>query len=100
MLAQIGDTIVFESLKYLLILVGLGVAIVYFILARKYKGQVCAPFKMAAAFVGLYWAFYYTQSVVFGGIFSHHQVWVRSPLLITLGVFLAMGILSLRRLEK
>jgi hypothetical protein len=95
------DSAALELLKYPIVLVGLTMAIVHIKLAIKYKGMPCAWTKWGIALMGIYWAFYYMQSIVIkGGIFSGHQVWVRSPILVTLALVTAMGILSLRRLEK
>jgi len=86
-------------LKYAIVAIALMTAFIYIKLAIIYKGQPCAWTKWGIAFIGLYWAFYYTQSII-GSFMLGHQIWVRSPLLITLALFTAMGILSLRKLEK
>lgn len=86
-------------MKYLMVVAGLFMFVIYSILARRYKGQICAPIKWIIAGLGLYWAFYYFQSIL-GGLLPAHQIWVRSPLFVTLTAFTAMGILSLRKLEK
>jgi len=88
-----------EMFKYLLVLAGLSLGVVYTILAIRYKGYACEIPKWVIAICGFYWAFYYLQSIL-GGILAAHQIWVRSPLFITLIAVLLMGILSLWRLEK
>ncbi len=85
--------------KYLILVVGLAVGAVYSILTFKYRGQACSYPKGVIAFIGFYWALYYLQSIL-GGVLSAHQIWVRSPLFVTLSAILFMGILSLVRLEK
>lgn len=91
---------ILEFLKIPIVIVSLILAVVHVMLAIKYKGQPCEWTKWGIAIMGLYWAFYYAQSLLYGGIFQGHQIWVRSPILITLSIMTAMGILSLRRINK
>lgn len=87
--------------KYLIAIVGLLIGLVYSKLFLIYRGQSCSIPKFVLAFLGFYWCFYYAQSIlVVGGIFQAHQIWVRSPLFVTLTAILFMGLLSLWRLEK
>lgn len=88
-----------ELLKYLVAACGLGIGIIYMKLAIRYKRYTCAIPKWILSFLGFYWCGYYVRSILDVGI-SSHQVWVRSPLFVTLAAILFMGILSLWRLEK
>ncbi len=88
-----------EFLKYLVAGAGLGIGIIYTKLAIRYKGFICAYPKWVLAILGFYWCGYYIRSILNIGI-SSHQIWVRSPLFVTLAAILFMGILSLWRLEK
>ena len=69
--------------------------------AIRLKGSGYAWIKWALGILGIYWAFYYTQSLVIpGGILNGHQIYVRSPLLLTLAFVAAGAIFSLRRGNK
>ena len=88
-----------EILKYFLVAVGFSIGFVYARLAKIYWKQPCGLSKLGISIAGFYWAFYYVRSILDISI-PLHQIWVRSPLLWTLAFVLAMGILSLRRLER
>jgi hypothetical protein len=91
--------IILEVFKYLMVLAGLALGVVYGILTYRYRKFTCAIPKGVISFIGFYWVFYYMQSI-FGGILPAHQIWVRSPLFVTLMAMLFMGILSLWKMEK
>lgn len=93
------DIWMLELLKYLIAISGLGIGIVYLKLAIKYKGLICAYPKWIISLLGFYWCGYYIRSILNIGV-TGHQIWVRSPLFVTLAAVLFMGILSLWRLEK
>jgi hypothetical protein len=86
--------------KYLLIAVGIVNTILYAKLAWSYRKEPCGIIKLGISIMGFYWGFYYIQSFFTNPILVGHQVFVRVPLFLTLVLFTALGILSLRKLEK
>ena len=91
--------IVLQIFKYLIAITGIAIGILYTILAIRYRGQACAIPKWVIAIMGFYWSFYYIQSIL-GGILASHQIWVRSPLFVTLMAILFMGWLSWWKIER
>lgn len=90
------SSVIMQILKYIIAGAGLVTCVVYASLARRHKGTPIAIIDWMIAGIGLYWAFYYVQSIL-GGLVTPHQVWVRSPLLVTLALFIAKGLTNLRR---
>lgn len=97
-----GD-LFYELMKVAIVIAGLLMAYAEFAQASKYRrGWI----KVGLGVMGLYWAAYYTYSlmrVYFGWAFPEHRVFVRSGILIIIslvasGAFVTLN--ELRRLKK
>ena len=94
------DAMLFESLKYFMVACGIILGCCSFKLARKLRKRKF-DFNWliwSLSFFGFYWAGYYLRSILDISI-NLHQVWVRTPLLLTLGVVTAGIIALLRRIK-
>lgn len=95
---DIESNIVLNVMKYCIVAVSLLMAYAEIRQAIRMKGVYGRWVKWALGLMGIYWAFYYTQSI-FGGLLASHQIWVRSPLLLTLALVAAGATISLRRIK-
>lgn len=95
---DIESNIVLNVMKYCIVAVSLLMAYAEIRQAIRMKGVYGHWVKWALGLMGVYWAFYYTQSIL-GGLLSSHQIWVRSPLLLTLALVAAGATISLRRIK-
>ena len=93
--------IVFEWVKYLMIVAGVWVGVVWmidFIGKRRRKfGKEWSWEYLILSICGFYWAVYYMRSSLGIVIGSTHQIWVRSPLLVTLLCIAIVGTTSVIR---
>lgn len=90
----------YELEKVAIVLVALLMAYAEFAQALKYRKSWV---KWALGFMGLYWAGYYTFSILrslFGWRFYDHQVFVRSGILLTLALVGAHAFMTLRALKR
>ena len=95
---DIESNIILNVMKYLIVAASLVMCYAEIMQAVKYRHQPWSWVKWALGGMALYWAFYYTQSIL-GGLLSSHQIWVRSPLLLTISLVAANAIMSLRRVR-
>lgn len=93
---DIESSLVLNVMKYFIAAVGLLMAYAEMRQALRLKNVPYAWVKWGLGIMGIYWAFYYTMSIV-GSPLASHQIWVRSPLLLTLSLITAGAILSLKR---
>ena len=96
---DVENSVVLNLMKYCIVAVALVLAYVETRRAISMRGTGYGWIFWSLSFIGVYWAFYYTQSIL-GGLIPAHQVWVRSPLLITLALVAAGAIMSLRNIKK
>lgn len=94
---ELQDSIVLEVLRYFIVAVGLLMCYVEVRQALRLKHVNYAWVKWGLGVMGLYWAFYYLINIIESQLFVGHQIWVRSPLLLTLSLITAGEILSLKR---
>ena len=94
---DVESNIILEIMKYFIVIVSLIMAYAEMKQARRLKGSGYAWVKWCLGVAGLYWAVYYTRSIISLNLGPTHQIWVRSPLLLTLAFVAAGAILSLRR---
>jgi hypothetical protein len=103
------DDLLFEGMKYGIVLFGLIMAYAEFSQAKELtrikrleinvKGKSYINYiwvKWGLGIMGAYWAFYYTKSILNIGT-PAHQVWVRGPLFITIILVACGALMSLRR---
>lgn len=95
---DIESNIILNVMKYFIVAAALIMAYAEVMQALKYRREPWSWVKWALGIMALYWAFYYLQSIL-GGIISSHQIWVRSPLLLTISLVGANAIMSLRRVK-
>ena len=93
--------ILYEAEKGIIVLVSLLMAYAEFSQAAKYRRSWI---KWALGCMGIYWAVYYSYSLV-RTIFSitqipTHQIFVRSGLLLTLSLIASNAMLTLRELRR
>ena len=93
---DIESSIVLIILKYCIVACGLLMAYAEVRQAIRLKGVSYAWVKWGLGLMGIYWSFYYFMSII-GKPLASHQVWVRSPLLLTLALVSAGAIMSLKR---
>lgn len=97
---MIDDSIILELLKYFMVIFGFSIVIIYARLAKIYRKEACFLVKCGISILGFYWAGYYLKSILDIAIGPTHQIFVRVPLVVTLVGIFAMGILSLRKMER
>jgi len=90
----------FEFMKWWVMLVWSVAAVTQIIGALQKPWKEYDWIKLCLGLVSIFWVFYYAQSTIFGGILAAHQVWVRTPLLLTGGLVAAGGIYTLTRRKK
>ena len=95
---DIESNIILNIMKYLIVAASLLMAYAEFRQAISLKGKPYAWAKWALGAMGIYWAFYYVQSIL-GGLITSHQIWVRSPLLLTISLIAAGALMSVRRMK-
>jgi hypothetical protein len=87
----------FDAMKIMVIFVWTVAAVVQIWGALQKPRKEYDWLKFGLGILAIYWAFYYTQSAFFRFIEMNHQVWVRTPILLT-GAFVAgCGIYTLMR---
>lgn len=92
--------ILFEVEKGLIVIVSLLMAYAEFAQAVKYRNSWV---KWGLGFMGLYWAVYYTYSIiqeVAGLRLPTHQIFVRSGLLVTVALVASGALLTLKGLKR
>ena len=94
---DVESNIILEIMKYFIVVVALIMAYAEIRQALKLKGSGYAWVKWCLGGAGIYWAVYYIRSILDLNLGPVHQIWVRSPLLLTLAFVAAGAILSLRR---
>ena len=97
---DVESNLILNVMKFLIIIASLVMAYAEIRQAVRLRGSGYAWVKWALGVMGLYWAFYYTRSIIGVDIGLTHQIWVRSPLLLTISFVAAGAILSLRRGRK
>jgi hypothetical protein len=90
----------FEAMKWILIIVWLIASVTQIWGALQKPHKKYDWIKFCLGLVSAYWAFYYAQSSFFRFITINHQVWVRTPLMLTGGVVAACGIYTLMRRRR
>lgn len=91
---------VYELEKYAIVIASLILAYAELAQAIKYRK---AWIKWGLGFVGLYWAVYYTFSIlrgIFGWQIYDHQTFVRSGILLTVALVGAHAAMTLRTLKR
>ena len=93
--------VMYEIEKGVIVLVGLLMAYAEFSQAAKYRRSWI---KWALGFMGIYWAVYYSYSIVRVLFdieqFPPHQIFVRSGLLLTLSLVASNAMLTLKELRR
>ena len=90
---------IFELEKVAIVVVALIMAYAEFMQGLKYRKRWI---KFGLAFMGLYWAGYYTYSLLrtyFGWSFPEHQIFVRSGILMTLSLVASGALVTLNELK-
>lgn len=91
---------IFDMMKWLIAVVW-GVAYVTQLLwVIKKPWHEYSWIKLGFGVLSAYWCFYYVQSSFFRIIEMNHQVWVRTPILLTGAFVAAAGIYTLSRSPK
>jgi hypothetical protein len=90
----------FEVMKWIIIVVWLIASVTQILGALQRPHKEYDWIKFGLGFISAYWAFYYTQSAFFRFIELNHQVWVRTPLMLTGGLIAACGIYTLMRRKQ
>lgn len=96
---EVESNIVLNVMKYLIVAIALLMAYAEIRQAIRMKGVYGHWVKWGLGLMGLYWAFYYTRSIIGIELGMTHQIWVRSPLLLTLALVAAGATISLRRIK-
>jgi len=94
---DIESSVILNMMKFAIVAVALLMAYAEIRQAIKIKGCGYAWVKWWLGVMGIYWAAYYTRSLFGVDLGMTHQVWVRSPILLTLSLVAAGAIMSLRR---
>lgn len=92
--------ILYEIEKFVIVLVALLMAYAEFAQVKLHKR---AWVKWGLGFMGIYWAVYYTYSLIrtmFGLLLEGHQIFVRSGLLLTLSLVTSNAILNWKALRR
>lgn len=94
---DVESSVILYIMKFAIVAVALLMAYAEIRQALRLKGSGYAWVKWCLGIMGLYWAVYYLRSIIGFELGITHQIWVRSPLLLTLAFVAAGAILSLRR---
>lgn len=93
--------VLYEIEKGIIVLVSLLMAYAEFSQASRYRRSWV---KWALGFMGIYWAIYYSYSIVRTVFnitqFPTHQIFVRSGLLLTLSLIASNAMLTLKELRR
>ena len=92
---NLEDSVILNAMKWVVAMAGLLLAGVWYTVFVKIKDTAYRVIFALVAFIGIFWAFYYAQSIA-GGLVLVHQIWVRVGILVTLSLFIAVGLALLR----
>ena len=95
---DIEGNLILNIMKYIIASAGLVVALVWWLVTRKFRQSAYKVLFWMVFCIGIYWAFYYVQSIL-GGFVVPHQIWVRAPILLSLGLFIGLGIALLKEMK-
>lgn len=90
----------FEMQKYFMIVVWLIAGISQLMGAFRKPWREYSWIKVGFGIISIYWLFYYFQSAFVHVIEINHQVWVRTPLLVTGSFVAAAGLYTLLRVKN
>jgi len=96
------SNIILTIMKYIIAVAGIVVAFVWYLVARKFRHSEYIVVFWLVFVVGLYWSLYYSWSIIRTILdipFLGHQIWVRAPILLTLGILIGLGIARLKEIR-
>ena len=96
---NLEENVILIGMKWAIAIMGLGLTGIWLMAFKNFRNSAYRCIFMLKALVGLFWAFYYFQSLI-GGIVTAHQIWVRAGILITLSASIAIGIAFLKERDQ